>query len=526
MKKLEDHPRVIKFIDCFHYEKDQDIFCIVLEWAENGDLKDHLKKQGGQLAEFEVSRIVSQIVEGRFQDFLHFVKKYTWNTLIHFIRIWSKFSIYKSGLEIIKGILFFQKNNLVHRDFKLQNILLDKDKNIKITDFGLATELSHRNERMKTFCGTPNYLPPEMIARRGYSAQVDIWSLGVLLYHLLVGRPPLEPGESNTETMKRIQENDIFIPELLSTHAQDIIIRTLDKNPQTRITIDELTNHPFLIGHKKQRTMSDITENSRISEYEPRSRDVRDRSRSSSLIREVPPLQVSYPSTPSRKQPYRPERRIYSMERTPSAEAMPPPSKPTTSGRDKSTGYSSSMSDNSPKYGSKNSPGRSNYPKPVPNFEGHRKHRSQSERRKSESENLELPQIQVQRLMPTKIKTNKTVCSIRPDEKAYIEYLDEKQLVKYCMEVDCRSQTCTYYCPRDYRTNDRLPLASTPHLPKEEFGPEVFYFPNLPKKLQKTWMCLHKFVELVKAKTPKVNFTFFYVCPIDNTILLIFKGKF
>ena len=77
------------------------------------------------------------------------------------------------------------------------------------------------------------------------------------------------------------------------------------------------------------------------------------------------------------------------------------------------------------------------------------------------------------------------------------------------MEVDCRSQTCTYYCPRDYRTNDRLPLASTPHLPKEEFGPEVFYFPNLPKKLQKTWMCLHKFVELVKAKTPKVNFTIF-----------------
>ena len=287
---------------------------------------------------------------------------------------------------------------------------------------------------MKTFCGTPNYLPPEMIARRGYSAQVDIWSLGVLLYHLLVGRPPLEPGESNTETMKRIQENDIFIPELLSTHAQDIIIRTLDKNPQTRITIDELTNHPFLIGHKKQRTMSDITENSRISEYEPRSRDMRDRSRSSSLIREVPPLQVSYPSTPSRKQPYRPERRIYSMERTPSSEAMPPPlSKPTTSGRDKSTGYSSSMSDNSPKYGSagsKNSPGRSNYPKPVPNFDGqHRKNRSQSERRKSESENLELPQIQVQRLMPTKIKTNKTVCSIRPDEKAYIEYLDEKQLV-------------------------------------------------------------------------------------------------
>ena len=88
LKKLEDHPRVIKFIDCFHYEKNQDIFCIVLEWAENGDLKDHLKKQGGQLAEFEVSRIVSQIVEGRFQDFLYFCQKiHLEYTLIHFIRM-------------------------------------------------------------------------------------------------------------------------------------------------------------------------------------------------------------------------------------------------------------------------------------------------------------------------------------------------------------------------------------------------------------------------------------------------------
>ena len=71
--------------------------------------------------------------------------------------------------QIVEGILFFQKNNLVHRDFKLQNILLDKEKNIKIADFGLATELQSKNDKMKTFCGTPNYLPPEVIARRGYS---------------------------------------------------------------------------------------------------------------------------------------------------------------------------------------------------------------------------------------------------------------------------------------------------------------------------------------------------------------------
>ena len=76
--------------------------------------------------------------------------------------------------------------------------------------------------------------------------------------------------------------------------------------------------------------------------------------------------------------------------------------------------------------------------------------------------------------------------------------------IKYCIEVDGRSQTMIYYCPKNFR-NERLPLAQTPYLPREDYSPETFYYPQIPKRHAKTWMSLYKFVQLVKSNTAKVG---------------------
>ena len=88
------------------------------------------------------------------------------------------------------------KTNVIHRDLKLGNLFLDKQFRVKVGDFGLATKLAESGEKRKTICGTPNYIAPEVIEgdkeKRGHSFEVDIWSMGVICFTLLIGKPPYE----------------------------------------------------------------------------------------------------------------------------------------------------------------------------------------------------------------------------------------------------------------------------------------------------------------------------------------------
>ena len=96
---------------------------------------------------------------------------------------------------------------IVHRDIKLDNILLDGHGNVKIGDFGLATKLEFDGERKRTICGTPNYIAPEVLeGKQGHSYEVDIWSIGVIIYTLIIGKPPFETSDVKT-TYKRIRMN-------------------------------------------------------------------------------------------------------------------------------------------------------------------------------------------------------------------------------------------------------------------------------------------------------------------------------
>ena len=92
--------------------------------------------------------------------------------------------------HILLGVLYLHENKIIHRDLKLGNVFLNDNMECKIGDFGLATKVDYDGERKKTLCGTPNYIAPEVLGKKGHSYEVDVWSLGCILYTLLVGKPP------------------------------------------------------------------------------------------------------------------------------------------------------------------------------------------------------------------------------------------------------------------------------------------------------------------------------------------------
>lgn len=151
-------------------------------------------------------------------------------------------------LQIIEGVRYLHANNIIHRDLKLGNLFVAHDMTIRIGDFGLAAQLSHSGERKRTVCGTPNYIAPEVIDKEssGHSFEVDVWSLGVILYTMLIGRPPFETSDVKT-TYARIRENTYSFPDRcpVSDRAKDIIRQMLQPLPAARPSLEDIVRHPF-----------------------------------------------------------------------------------------------------------------------------------------------------------------------------------------------------------------------------------------------------------------------------------------
>ncbi|KAM7538506.1 hypothetical protein Aperf_G00000074112 [Anoplocephala perfoliata] len=151
--------------------------------------------------------------------------------------------------EITSALGYLHSQNIVYRDLKLENLLLDKDGHIKITDFGLCKEDIGFGSTTKTFCGTPEYLAPELLLDNDYGRSVDWWSLGVVMYEMMCGRLPFYSNEHEILFELILQEN-VKVPENLSQVARDILIRLLMKDPAERLgggkaDVIEVMMHPF-----------------------------------------------------------------------------------------------------------------------------------------------------------------------------------------------------------------------------------------------------------------------------------------
>ena len=161
---------------------------------------------------------------------------------------------FKFFSQIINAIYFLHKNDFIHRDIKPENILIFDNKVCKLCDFGCCVELN--GKQRSTYCGTTEYMSPEIVNKMEYSKEIDIWSLGILLYEMIHGYSPFNPNNEyyNTkEVIDKIKIHDLHFDINISKECKDLICHLLDKNAKNRYKIEDIFNCDFIKKYEKKK---------------------------------------------------------------------------------------------------------------------------------------------------------------------------------------------------------------------------------------------------------------------------------
>ncbi|XP_016048533.1 protein kinase C theta type isoform X2 [Erinaceus europaeus] len=180
---------------------------------------------------------------------LFFVMEYlNGGDLMYHIQSCHKFDLCRAtfyAAEIILGLQFLHSKGIVYRDLKLDNILLDRDGHIKIADFGMCKENMLGDARTNTFCGTPDYIAPEILLGQKYNCSVDWWSFGVLVYEMLIGQSPFH-GQDEEELFHSIRMDSPTYPRWLEKEAKDLLVKLFVREPEKRLGVrGDIRQHPL-----------------------------------------------------------------------------------------------------------------------------------------------------------------------------------------------------------------------------------------------------------------------------------------
>ncbi|ESO96139.1 hypothetical protein LOTGIDRAFT_116148, partial [Lottia gigantea] len=196
---------------------------------------EHIKNEKEILASISHPFIVNMKKAWHTDVFLYMLMEYIpGGELFTYLRQRGRFPVNASifySCEIISALDYLHVNSIVYRDLKPENLLLDPDGHLKITDFGFAKKIQ---DRTWTLCGTPEYLAPEIIQSKGHNKAVDWWSLGVLIFEMLVGYPPFY-DDNPFGIYKKILDGKISWPKLIDPVAKDLIKKLLCQDRTRRL---------------------------------------------------------------------------------------------------------------------------------------------------------------------------------------------------------------------------------------------------------------------------------------------------
>ena len=191
--------------------------------------------------------------ENEIQILLEFAEKGSLFDLIQKTNGLDELKAFEYFIQIVNAVYFLHQNNIIHRDIKPENILIDENNALKLCDFGWAKELNV-NKRA-TFCGTMEYMAPEIVGSEMYDFSVDIWSLGILLYELIMGHSPFRSkSKKDRNIMIKIKKHDLVFDKdkNISKECIDLINRLLDMNPEQRLKIKDIFEHPFVVANENK----------------------------------------------------------------------------------------------------------------------------------------------------------------------------------------------------------------------------------------------------------------------------------